>query len=201
MMAGAPSGLKYPDGVPSEVERVGQQGDRIVSGLHGDLWELAARGMLFHACSQAATTTTIALNATYTGLCLSNPAASGKNLEPRAVGIALSAAPAGIATIALGGGYAAAGVVGHTTPLTTFNSKLGDVTAASGLADAAATLVGTPRDIMPLIGGFTAAALYSHGGIHAIDGGICIPPGGYVFIETLTVVVGFFGIWWAEFPV
>jgi hypothetical protein len=200
IMAGAPSGLKLPDGVSTQTERVGNQNDRIVSKLHGDLWECASRGRLFHACSQAATTTTIALAAVYTGLCLSNPVASTVVLEVRAVGIALSVAPAGIATCTLAGGYAAGGVTVHTTPLVTYNCKLGNATAATGLADAAATLVGAPRDIMPLVGGFTAGALYPHQGIHMIQGGICIPAGGYVFIETLTVAIGFFGIWWAEWP-
>jgi hypothetical protein len=116
------------------------------------------------------------------------------------VGFALSVAPVGIATIALGGGMTAAGVATHTTPLTTFNCKLGDATASTGLADAACTLPAGPRVIMPLANGFTAGALYAGRGVFNLGGGICIPPGGYVFVYTLTVAIGFFGIWWAEFP-
>ena len=198
---GAATTLNQPDGVETGVTRVGKQLGQVVQQLHGRHWELASRAQMFFACSQAATTTTIALATTYTGICLSNPAASGVNLELLGVGVALSVAPAAIATISLGGGYAAAGVVTHTTPLTVFNNKLDSALTGSGLADAAATLVGTPRDIMPLIGGFTAAALYSgSGGYFDIGGAICIPPGGYAFVETLTVVVGWFGMWWAEWP-
>jgi len=199
-IAGSVTTLKQPDGVETQIERIGQQLDQIGSKLHGDLWEVASRGQLFHACSQAATTTTIALATTYTGLCLSNPAASGVTLEIRAVGIGLSVAPAGIATCTLGGGYTAAGVVTHTTPLVTYNCLLGNAAAALAKADGACTLPAGPRDIMPLIGGFTAGALYAHGGIHFIQGALAVPPGGYVFIETLTVVIGFFGIWWSEWP-
>lgn len=196
------AGMQQDEGVPTTIVRVGEQLEAISGQLHGNLWELSRRGQLYFAASQAATTTTIALATTYTGLCLSNPAASGVNIEVHRVGVALSVAPAGIASIGLAGGYAAAGVVTHTTPLTVYNCKLGTVaTAATAKADAAATLVGTPLDIMPLIGGFTAGALYANdGGYFNIDGAICIPPGGYVFVQTLTVAVGFFGIWWSEWP-
>jgi len=195
------SGLQLDEGIPTTITRVGQQLDAIGSQLHGRLWELSSRGQLYFACSQAATTTTIALAATCTGLILSNPAASDKVLEVHRVGVALSVAPAAEATISLAGGYVAAGVVTHTTPLTVRNAKLGMVTtAAVAKADGAATIVGTPMDIMPLIGAGAAAAEVPVPGYFNIDGAICIPAGGYVFIETLTVVVGFFGIWWSESP-
>ena len=195
------AGLQQPEGVETEVVRIGKQLDAIVSQLHGSNWEMASRGQMYNACSQAATTTTIALAATSTGLCLSNPAASGVNLEVHKVGIALSVAPAAEATISLAGGYAAAGVTTHTTPLTVYNNKIGVIaTAASGLADAAATLVGTPIDIMPLIGAGAAAAEVPVPGYFHIDGAVVVPPGAYVFIETLTVVIGWFGIWWTESP-
>lgn len=191
---------KIPDGTPTTIVRVGNEGEAITSEMNGRLWELAKRGDLFNGCSQAATTTSVALNTTYKGVCLSNPASSGKILQVHRVGVAISVAPAGIATISLAGGHAAAGVTTHTTPLTVFNNKLdANASAAVGLADAAATLVGTPRDLMPLIGGFTGTNLYSNdGGYFHIDGAVCVPPGAYVFIETLTVVIGWFGIWWSE---
>ncbi len=201
-LPGAATGLKTPDGTVSNIERIGNQNDRIVSQLHGKMYEQCLRLNLFGAASQAATTTTIALATTYTGLCLSNPAGNTKNLVPRQVMAALSVAPAGIAPMAVGGGYAAAGVVTHTTPLTTYCMKLGNGQAATGLADAAATLVGTPRVIMPFLGGFTAAALFATTpAIMDLEGSIIIPPGAYVFVYTLTVAVGLFGITWEEVPV
>ena len=193
------AGLQLTDGIPTGITRLGQQLDQITGQLHGNLWDAAFRGQQFFACSQAATTTTIALDTTYTGLCLSNPAASGKVLEIRRVGIALSVAPAAKATISLAGGYVAAGVVAHTTPLVVYNCRLGmSAAAAVAKADAAATLVGTPLDMMPLLGAGAAAAEIPQPGYFNIDGGVCVPPGAYVFIESLTVVIGWFGIWWSE---
>lgn len=199
-MAGGPSGLNQPDGVRGEILRIGKQMDLIVTQLHGELHELASRGLLFYAASQAATTTTIALATTYTGLCLSNPAGNTKNLTPRMLGVALSVAPAGIATIALGGGYAAAGVVTHTTALTPGNCQLGNSDAPTAKADGAATLVGTPVVMMPLENGFTAGALYPGRGTFNLAGAPSIKPGGYIFVYTLTVAIGLFGVWWTEEP-
>jgi hypothetical protein len=204
LMPGFPAGLKNPDGVATSIARIGNQLDRITSDLHGNLYEAALRGNLFHASSQAATTTTIALATAYTGFCLSNPAASAKNLEIRRVGVALTVAPAGIASISLAGGWLAAGVTAHTTPLVVYDNILANAlsSVAVAKADGAATLVGTPRDIMQLMGGFTAGALPAFGGgTFDIAGGIIVPPGGYVFVETLTVTVGMFSMWWSEWPI
>ncbi len=195
------AGLTQGEGVESDVVRIGKQLELIVSQLHGPGYEFASRNQMYNACSQAATTSTIALATTYTGLCLSNPAASTVNLEIHKVGVGLSVAPAAEATISLAAGYAAAVVTTHTTPLTVYSNKIGVTSAAaSGKADAAATLVGTPIDIMPLLGAGAAAAEVPQPGYFAIDGCVVVPPGAYVFIETLTVVVGWFGIWWTESP-
>jgi len=201
LMSGAPSGLKHADGVATLIARIGPQGDRMVSQLHGKLYEQAQRQQLFFAASQAATAVSVALTTTYTGLCLSNPAGNTKKLAVRQVGIGLSLAPAAIATMGLGGGYAAAGVVTHTTPLTTYSTDIGNGAASTGLADAACTIVGTPLVIMPLIGGFTAATLYSHFGLYDIEGAIVLNPGAYCFIYALTAVTGFFSMTWEEMPV
>ena len=193
------STAKYGDGQKLSIELSDPQGALLVSQRHGSMQEAAQRGAMFHSASQAATTSTIALATTYTGLCLSNPAGNSKNLVPRQVGVGLSVAPAAEATIALAGGFLAAGITTHTTPETTYNNLIGNATAATGLVDAAATLVGTPELIMPLMGAFTAAALHGTSPVTVdLDGSIVIPPGGYVFIYTLTVVVGFFGIIWEE---
>lgn len=194
--------VNTPSGIRQNVVRVGNQNDALVSQLHGSMYEQALRGNMFYAASQAATTTTVALATTYTGLCLSNPAGNSKNLIPRQVSAALSVAPAGIAPMGIGGGYAVAGVVTHTTPLTRYSTVLGSGTSSTGLADGAATLVGTPTVIMPFLGGFTAAALFATSpAILDLNGSIVIPPGGYVFIYTLTVAVGLFGITWEEVPI
>jgi hypothetical protein len=205
-MAYGPSDLKHTDGTQVSTDRVGNQNDQMVSQLHGSMHEVATRGQLFCGSNQAAVTSTIALATTYTGLCLSNPAGNTKDLVLRQVGIALSVAPAGIAPIGLGGGWSTAGIATHTTPLIAYNQRLGGPAAATGLIDGAATLVagagqGLLRVILPVLGGFTAAATPSTSpSLIDMQGSVVIPPGGFVFIYTLTVVVGLFGFTWQEVP-
>lgn len=198
---GASQTTKYADGTIVEVPtRIGNQGDMIVTTLHGDLYEAAERGCLFQAANQAAVTTTVALATTYTGLCVSNPAGSGVKLLMRRASWAFSVAPAGIAPVAIGGGWAAAGVVTHTTPLSVYNMKIGGTETSRAYADGAATIVGTPRVIMPIVGGFTAGALFGTSPSVVDLGGFPVLPGGYVFIYTLTVGVGLGGMIWEEVP-
>lgn len=196
-------GLKYSDGADVGIERLGNQGDALASLLHGNMHEQALSYNMFFAASQAATTWSVALATSHTGFCLCNPAGSAKLLVPRFVSFGLSAAPAGIASIHLGGGYVAAGVTVHTTPLTVYPTRVGDPLAPTGVAkaDGAATLVGTPLYILPLQGGFTAAALP---GVVApfqdLHGVIQLIPGAYCFIAALTAAVGFACMVWEEIP-
>jgi hypothetical protein len=157
-------------------------------------------GPVFGAANQAATTWSVALNTTFTGLVLSNPAGSAKDLRILRVGFALSVAPVAIAKIGLFTGFLAAGIATHTTPLTPFSRKVGaPTTGMVAKADAAATLVGTPRWVMPILAGFTAGALPSPAlATIDLDGCDIVPPGGYFGIGALTAVVGFGAIWWTE---
>ncbi len=208
LMAGAPSGLKNPDGVRVGIERIGSQGDRMASQLHGKMYEQADRGMLFHGGNQAAVTTTIALATTYKGLCLSNPAGNLKKFALRQVGIAISVKPAGATVFALGGGYAAAGVATHTTALVAYPMNLGGSIASTAKIDGAATLpagagAGLLRVIMPLGHGMEADAATYFGGVAItdIEGAIVLVPGAFVFVYTLTVQTGaFFAFSWEEMP-
>jgi hypothetical protein len=155
----------------------------------------------FYAANQTATATSVALATTYTGLCVSNPAASKKNLVITKVGLALTVAPAGIASIGLITGSTAAGIVTHTTPLTPASTNIGSGISPSALADNACTLVGTPVWTVQLVGGFTAAALPAYGATHIELGtSLVIPPGAYVAVGTLTSVTGLFSLEWQEVP-
>ena len=205
-MAGATQDFKVPDGQRQNVVRIGAQNDAMVSQLHGGCVESNARGMLFGGANQAAVTTTIALATTYTGLCLCNPIGNSKKFSLRQVGIALSVAPAGAGLIGLGGGWSTAGIATHTTPLIPYPMSMGRVTASTAQIDGASTLVagagaGLLRVIMPLMSAFTNATLPSTSpALINIDGAVEVLPGGFVFIYTLTVVIGFFGFVWEELP-
>lgn len=156
---------------------------------------------IFYAASQTATTWSVALNTTHTGLVIYNPLTSNKNLVILKVGFALTVAPAAISHIGLFGGYSTTGIITHTTPLTPACTTIGRPTGYAG-ADAAATLVGTPVWLMPIMGGFTAGALPSTTPtITGVDGAIVVPPGAYCGIGALTEVVGFGAIWWKEIDI
>jgi hypothetical protein len=174
-----------------------------VAEAQGRYFDSAIRGHCFWAASQAATTWSVALNTTHTGFVLSNPRASGVYLVPLFASFALSVAPAGIAPISLFAGNTPDGIVAHTTPLVEYPTLLdSDQGTGIGNADAAATLVGTPRWIFPIMGGFTAAALPSPPPPWVDLGGIFIvPPGAYIGIGALTAVVGFASMLWEEVPI
>src|ERR1035437_2677585 len=175
--------------------RLGKTNETMVSDSMARYYDSAVNAKTFYAASQAATTWSVALATTATGLIVSNPAGSGVNLVIKKVSFALSVAPAGIASIGIFGGWTSAGIATHTTPLVPASTFLGAGSTPRGLADGAATLVGTPVWLMPIMGGFTAAALVATTpAIVDLEGSVIISPGGYVGIGALTAVVGFGGI-------
>lgn len=182
--------------------RMGPTNELLVSDAMPRYYDAALQGNTFYAANQAAATWSVALNTTFTGLVVANPAGSGVNGIIKKVGFALSAAPAAPAHIGIFGGYSAAGIITHTTPLVPASSFIGGGRAGKILADVAATLVGTPAWLMPFMGGFTAAAFPGTGpSIMDVEGSIIIPPGGYVGIGALTAVVGFGAIIYDEVPI
>lgn len=192
--------LYGPQGTPVPGTATFTAAERV--GLaQGRYFDSAYNRRLYWAANQAATTWSVALNTTHTGFVLSNPANSSVQLSPLLTSFALSVAPAGIAHISLAAGWAATGITSHTTPLEVFSTVLNDGGGGVGKADAAATLVGTPRYLMPCMGGFTAGALPSTSpALLDIGGAYLIPPGGYLAIVALTVVVGFAALVWEEIP-
>lgn len=179
--------------------RLGRNADQIVSELHGRYYEQAYSQNLFIGANTAATTTSVALATTYTGLCLNNPAGNTKNLVLLKASVALAAAPAAIAPILLGTGYNAAGVTTHTTPLTPFSTLIGTGPAATGKVDAACTLPTAPVYTMPMVGGFTAATLPATSpAVLDFEGSIILPPGAYAMILTVTATSLFGAMIWEE---
>lgn len=163
---------------------------------------------IFNASTQAAQATSAALSTTYTGLCLSNPNSSQKNLYLLRVGVGLSVAPAAIAPIGIIGGFSSTDVT-HTTPGTVASTFLQASTPAAlqqgvpsvGLVDTSATLPVAPTWLEMLMGGFTAAALPASPLANFEFGGSwVIPPGGFICIGSLTAVTGFFSMTWAALP-
>lgn len=181
---------------------LGAHAEGLVSQLDPPYRQGVRNGETFVASNQAATTSTIALAATYTGCLIFNPVTSKKNLSILKVSYSLWAAPGGIVAVGLLGGWASTGIVTHTTPLTTYGAKtLAAVVPAGGSgADAAATLVGTPIWLCMLTEANTSAGLPTSGTpvLYDIGGAFEVPPGGYFAIGTQTVASGIGSIWWRE---
>jgi hypothetical protein len=179
---------------------LGPHAEGLVSQLEGKFRAAVKAGSVFFGCNQAATTTTIALAATYTGIVVYNPITSAKNLSILNVSCSLWAAPAGIVSVGLLGGWAATGVVTHTTPLVAYGAK--SFVVGGGLAgvDSAATLVGTPIWLRMLNAANTSAVLTVANCPVSwdIDGAYEVPPGGYLAIGTQTVASIVGSIMWRE---
>lgn len=188
--------------------RASRDGSLVVGAGMADYQELAVRGKVYGAANQAATTTTVGLAATYTGIVISNPAGSLVNLVLLQMGLAIVGAPAALSAIGILGGFVAAGVVTHTTPLSALPYFLNSaVPTGIGKADAAATLVGTPVILMPLgvtpLTGATAQVVNPPVVLNTYDlkGSIVLPPGAYAGLYTSTVLSVIGGFTWAEVPI
>lgn len=179
----------------------GKQGDLLGSDLHGTKYAQAYGGNLFWGANQVAATLSNALATAYTGLCLSNPAASTKNLVVRQVTGLVQVAPAAVQTLGLISGFAAGGVTVHTTALTVGASQIGASAAASqAKIDAACTIVGTPTWNRQLFANAASAGL--GGFTHEVNGGIILIPGAYLAIGSFGAAgptTGFLGSFeWEE---
>jgi hypothetical protein len=181
---------------------LGPHGEMLVSMLDAPYRAGVKNGEVFFGCNQAATTWSVALATTFTGLVLYNPVTAKKNLSILGVSFSLWAAPAGIVAVGLLGGWSAAGIVTHTTPASVYGAKtLAAATPSNGEGvDAAATLVGTPIWLCMLHEANTSAALPT-GGFpvwHDIRGVYEVPPGGYIAIGSQTASSGIGSILWRE---
>lgn len=125
-------------------------GAQRVTDSHGRYGDMSARGNLYCGANQAAVAVT-ALNATATGLILTNIVGSGRFLEVINAGVqqALAAATA-IDTLQLAAGLLSNTAVTQTTPITVRNGLIGSTATAVGLLASSATLPAAPIAIMGL---------------------------------------------------
>lgn len=160
---------------------LGKQSDLLKSDLHGGKYTQAYQSNLFWGANQVGATLSSGLATTYVGLCLSNPAASTKNLVIRKVTGTLVVAPAAVAALGLIVGYVAAGVVTHTTALGIQSSLYGvNAPTSQAKVDAACTIVGTPTWNRMLASSTLSASLTRFS--DEVDGGIVLQPGSYCAI-------------------
>lgn len=179
---------------------LGKQSDQLVSELHGAKYSQAYQDNLFWGANQTGATISNGLATTYTGLCLSNPAGSGKNLSIRKITGEFSVVATGFASLGLITGYAAGGITVHGTALTPAQSKIGGAVVPVAKIDAACTLVGTPTWTRVL--GNSKATTETIYFSEDLDGGIILVPGAYAAIGSLIAAgptTGFYGSFeWEE---
>lgn len=159
------------------------QGALISSARHGKYFEGAAGALSGWAANQAGLTTSAGLAPTYLGICLSNPAGSGKKLVVQRMSGQFIVAPSTVTGLGMIVGYAAGGITAHTTALTPGNNLIGNSAAALvGLVDSACTLVGTPAWRKWFAETLVATDLPAFDA--DIDGEVVLPPGAYCAIGT-----------------
>ena len=196
----------------------GENGDMVVSQLHGKYYNANAAGKLYYASNAAAGAAfTIFSNTSFVGLALFNPAGSGKKLEivRASMGMAANAATAasawgycwqtGVGASLVG---TAAPISGSTAITATRGSGIcgvagqGDsvVTALSAVTLSAALAWGRNANFGTGTGAITTAwgvMLYED-----LEGTIIVPPG-TLFALTSAILSGVTGVGsliWAELP-
>lgn len=169
--------------------------------LHGKYYESSYAGRMFSCANQTGAAISAGLATTYTGLILSNPLASGKNLVVQRIHAVIGVAPAAVETLGLIVPTTLANIT-HTTPLTVLSTKLGAVVTASvAKVDAAATIA-TPVWYDWLQSSNLSASLLSFN--YDAEGAIVVQPGGYVAIGSVAAssALALFGSFeWEELPI
>lgn len=167
----------------------------------------AKAGATFRGANQTSATFSVGLATTYTGLCLSNPAASTVNLSVKKIGGVVTSAVSGQLGLGFITGWLAAGITVHTTPLNTsiLNNYIGAATASGSVLgpasqanlDAACTLVGTPLWSEWVAANGAANSDFSF--LVDVDESFIVPPGGYIAIGATAAQGGFYGsFFWEE---
>lgn len=159
------------------------------------LADAALAGHLFGVANQAAVATTAALATTWTGLAVSNPSTSGKNMILQEFGFSQTVASNGDGAI----GLLTCTIAAPASNVTIQNQKLGGGSSAM-IADDGATLVSPvlQRVFGPI--GTLAVTGYGQGPqfVYKAEGSIVIPPG-YTIATYTTKVIGasmiFYFVW------
>lgn len=181
---------------------LGELSELLITELMPRYAEQAYRGNLFVAALQAATAVTN-LATTATGLILSNPAGSGKNLwiVDICVQQAVAAAAAIDSVVLAANVNPIATATAHTTPLVVRPALLGGSGTPAGLADSAATLPVAPVVVRSLYApsiSATATTAVPPFVMDPVDGKLGIAPGCTVSLSATTAISVLASITWME---
>lgn len=145
----------------------------------------------FVASTQSGIATSTGLSTTQTGITLTNPVGSGKNLVILGAQLAPTSAPAAAATLVWAANVnPLAAAVTQTTPLTPRCAILGNASAATGLAASAVTLPAAPVVVRAIGGGPVATGTVTSSFIEdVVDGALVVAPGCAISINSLTTAI------------
>lgn len=192
---------RFTDGQSTIDLRIGQQGESIVSELHGRSYEQAVRGN-YYGINGALTTTTAAGAATFTGLLVGNPIGSGVNM---AVGKCFVSQGAALTAATMIGVMYGPSTLPITASLTTIVNRNPLGPASKCVATAGQTITAMTSFIVFAGSGSGAITvpLVVPGVGYDFEGGLIIPPGyalaSYTSLVSTTALVFTFS--WEEVPI
>lgn len=145
---------------------------------------------VFLASNQAGQAMSTALSATQTGFTLYNPLGSGKSLIVEQVTVAVTSAPAGVATIV----YAAnvnpnAASPATNTALTVRSANLGRPQVGAGIVYSATTLPAAPVVVRSLGGPVATGSVSSPYMRDDVNGALVVAPGCCLSLNSLTTAI------------
>jgi hypothetical protein len=191
--------------------RAGQQGDLIVSELHGRYYETTYRGnsFLLSVSTAAAVTAYSGAAAGTPMLCVFNPSGSGRNavISKIAIGSVASASAAG--TVSFGLWFGATAAITQATTVIPYSmlTQLQSGSVMTGFRNVALTSGSAATNVIPIASYYWAtaagAALVTGGPID-LEGAVIIPPGSYAALggsSALTSATWIGSIQWEEVPV
>lgn len=171
------------------VARAVATGETAVVDAHARYMDAVLGGNVFTAANTATQALSLG-SATATGIILSNPAGSGKNLVILEIASYISAAITAVANVAVFvNKNAVAAATVHTTPITPTNALVGGSTGV-GLVDSAATLPAAPTLVRSLYGWHWVTAgtpAVQLGTKDEVAGAIILSPGTTLSVQGVTV--------------
>jgi hypothetical protein len=189
----------------AQVSKGGDYGDALVADSMARYYNMVKRGNVFFAANSAVQALSVN-SATATGLILSNPVGSGKNLIILDCTIAIASVPGAISEIVLTGNDGGAATVTHTAALTVRNALMGSGAprqSSVAFADSQATIPATPT-VFRTFGSYlwiaTAANVIGTPVIKdEVAGALVLGPGTVVSVQAVTTAISVIAsMTWAE---
>lgn len=183
--------------------RLGQQGDVVVSELHGRYYETTYRRAGYSASITTGVPTSAASTTTFTGLVVYNPLISGVNLVINKASQQYVTVFAANAVVGWQVGQGAAALSGTSAANTVQTSNFAGQPVGMGVAYSAATLPVAPV-LNRIIASANTTVVLNQLPTLDLEGSVIVPPGGYfaTYTSTASAAAGMVAsVSWEEVPV